>query len=587
MANQELAKILSEIALYLEMEDVPFKPQAYEKVAMILENLSEDVEEIYKRGGEKAIENIPSVGKSIADKIIEYIQTGKIQYYEDYKKRMPVKIEELTAVEGIGPKKVKALWQNLKIKDLKDLEKAAREHKIQTLFGFDKKSEKNILQAIEFLKKSKGRFLLGEILPKAKEIEKELKGLKEVEEVSVAGSVRRRKETIGDLDFLVTLKKPNKETANKIMDFFVSLPGVIKIWSKGTTRSSIRLKNANVTVDCDLRVVNKKSYGSALQYFTGSKEHNIATRVLAIKKGLKLNEYGVFKGKNMVAGWSESGVYRSIGLPWIEPELRENRGEIEAALRQQEGKKPGLPKIISYNDIKGDLHCHSNWNGGEDSIEDLAREAMKMGYQYLGISDHTKFLRIERGLDEKQLEKQRKEIDKINSKFKIQNLKFKILQGCEANILPDGSIDIQDEFLKKLDYVIAGVHSAFKMPKEKMTKRIIRAMKNPNVDIISHPTGRILKKRDEYQIDFDEILRVAKETNTILEINSYPERLDLNDINIKKAKEAGVKMVINTDTHQKDQLRYIEFGIAMARRGWAEKNDIINTYSLEEILNNF
>lgn len=587
MANQELAKILSEIALYLEMEDVPFKPQAYEKVAMILENLSEDVEEIYKRGGEKAIENIPGVGKSIADKIIEYIQTGKIQYYEDYKKRMPVKIEELTAVEGIGPKKVKALWQNLKIKDLKDLEKAAREHKIQTLFGFDKKSEKNILQAIEFLKKSKGRFLLGEILPKAKEIEKELKGLKEVEEVSVAGSVRRRKETIGDLDFLVTLKKPNKETANKIMDFFVSLPGVIKIWSKGTTRSSIRLKNANVTVDCDLRVVNKKSYGSALQYFTGSKEHNIATRVLAIKKGLKLNEYGVFKGKNMVAGWSESGVYRSIGLPWIEPELRENRGEIEAALRQQEGKKPGLPKIISYNDIKGDLHCHSNWNGGEDSIEDLAREAMKMGYQYLGISDHTKFLRIERGLDEKQLEKQRKEIDKLNSKFKIQNLKFKILQGCEANILPDGSIDIQDEFLKKLDYVIAGVHSAFKMPKEKMTKRIIRAMKNPNVDIISHPTGRILKKRDEYQIDFDEVLRVAKETNTILEINSYPERLDLNDINIKKAKEAGVKMVINTDTHQKDQLRYIEFGIAMARRGWAEKNDIINTYSLEEILNNF
>jgi len=587
MINQDLAKIFSEIALYLEMEDVPFKPEAYQKAAMILENLSEDVEEIYKRGGEKAIENIPGVGKSIADKIIEYIQTGKIQYYEDYKKRMPVKIEELTAVEGIGPKKVKALWQNLKIKDLKDLEKAAREHKIQTLFGFDKKSEKNILQAIEFLKKSKGRFLLGEILPKAKEIEKELKGLKEVEEVSVAGSVRRRKETIGDLDFLVTLKKPNKETANKIMDFFVSLPGVIKIWSKGTTRSSIRLKNANVTVDCDLRVVNKKSYGSALQYFTGSKEHNIATRVLAIKKGLKLNEYGVFKGKNMVAGWSESGVYRSIGLPWIEPELRENRGEIEAALRQQEGKKPGLPKIISYNDIKGDLHCHSNWNGGEDSIEDLAREAMKMGYQYLGISDHTKFLRIERGLDEKQLEKQRKEIDKLNSKFKIQNLKFKILQGCEANILPDGSIDIQDEFLKKLDYVIAGVHSAFKTPKEKMTKRIIRAMKNPNVDIISHPTGRILKKRDEYQIDFDEILRVAKETNTILEINSYPERLDLNDINIKKAKEVGVKMVINTDTHQKDQLRYIEFGIAMARRGWAEKNDIINTYSLEEILNNF
>lgn len=592
MINQDLAKIFSEIALYLEMEDVPFKPEAYQKAAMILENLSEDVEEIYKRGGERAIEDIPGVGKSIADKIIEYIKTGKIQYYENYRKRMPVNIDELTAVEGIGPKKVKVLWQKLKIKDLEDLEKAAREHKIQTLFGFDTKSEENILQAIEFLKKSKGRFLLGEILPKAKEIEEKLKGLNGVENVSVTGSVRRRRETIGDLDFLVVLKGDKKfasakDMANKIMDFFVSLPGVIKIWSKGTTKSSIRLKSANMIVDCDLRVVNRKSYGSALQYFTGSKEHNIATRVLAIKKGLKLNEYGVFKGKKMIAGWSESGVYKSIGLPWIEPELRENRGEIEAALRQAEGKQPGLPKIIGYHDIKGDLHCHSNWDGGEDSIENLAREAIRMGYQYLGISDHTKFLRIEHGLDEKQLEEQRKKIDKINLQLTTNNLQLRILQGCEANILTDGSIDIKDVILKKLDYVIAGVHSAFKMPKEKMTERIIRAMKNPNVDIISHPTGRILKKRDEYQIDLDKILRVAKETGTILEINSYPERLDLNDINIKKAKEAGVKMVINTDAHQKDQLRYMEFGIATARRGWATAKDIVNVHSLEELLKFF
>ena len=584
MINQELAKIFSEIALYLEMENIPFKPQAYEKAALALESLSEDVKDLYQRGGREAIDKIPGVGESIADKIIEYLETGKIKYYEDYKKKMPVNIEELTAVEGVGPKTVKVLWQKLKIKNLEELEKAAKEHKIQELFGFDEKKEKNILQGIEFLKRDKGRFLLGEILPRAKEIESQLKSLKEVEQISVAGSVRRCRETIGDLDFLVTVKdsKKAKNSAEKIMDFFVNMPGIIKIWGKGTTRSSVRFQEG---IDCDLRVVAKKSYGSALQYFTGSKEHNIATRVLAIKKGLKLNEYGVFRGRKMIAGWSEQGVYRAIGLPWIEPELRENRGEIEAALRQAQGKQPGLPKIIGYQDIKGDLHCHSKWDGGANSIEEMAEKAIQMGYEYIGISDHTKFLRIEQGLDEKQLEEQRREIDKLNQKLKIENCKLKILHGCEANILPDGSIDISDEALKKLDYAIAGVHSAFKLSKEKMTERIIRAMKNPNIDIISHPTGRILKKRDEYQVDFDKILRVAKETGTILEINSWPERLDLNDINIKKAKEAGVKMVINTDSHQKEQMRFIELGIAQARRGWAEKDDIINTKPLKDMLN--
>lgn len=584
MINQELAKIFSEIALYLEMENIPFKPQAYEKAALALESLSEDVKDIYQKGGREAIDKIPGVGESIADKIIEYIETGKIKYYEDYKKKMPVNIEELTAVEGVGPKTVKVLWQKLKIKNLEELEKAAKEHKIQELFGFDEKKEKNILQGIEFLKRDKGRFLLGEILPRAKEIEKQLKSLKEVEQISVAGSVRRCRETIGDLDFLVTVKdsKKAKNSAEKIMDFFVNMPGIIKIWGKGTTRSSVRFQEG---IDCDLRVVAKKSYGSALQYFTGSKEHNIATRVLAIKKGLKLNEYGVFRGRKMIAGWSEQGVYRAIGLPWIEPELRENRGEIEAAFRQVQGKQPGLPKIIGYQDIKGDLHCHSKWDGGTNSIEEMAEKAMKMGYEYIGISDHTKFLRIEHGLDEKQLEEQRREIDKINLQLTTDSLQLRILHGCEANILPDGSIDISDEALSKLDYAIAGVHSAFKLSKEKMTERIIRAMKNPNIDIISHPTGRILKKRDEYQVDFDKILRVAKETGTILEINSWPERLDLNDINIKKAKEAGVKMVINTDSHQKEQMRFIELGIAQARRGWAEKDDIINTKPLKDMLN--
>jgi len=581
MINSTLAKIFYEIALYLEMEDVPFKPQAYESAAMALEGLSEDVVEIYKRGGEKAIEKIPGVGKSIAEKIIEYIKTGKIKYYEDFKKKIPVNIGELTSIEGVGPKMVRDLWKYLKIKNIEELEKAAREGKIRNLPNFGEKTEQNIIEGIEFLKRSKGRFLLSEILPQAREIEKALSSLKEVEQISVAGSVRRMKETIGDLDFLVTIgggKEKQENSAKKIMDFFVSLPGVTKIWGKGTTRSSVRMEGG---FDVDLRILAKKSFGSALQYFTGSKEHNIKTRTIALEKDLKLNEYGVFKGKRMVAGWNELGVYKAIGLPWIAPELRENRGEIEMS---QRGK---LPKIIGYNDILGDLHVHSNWNGGADSIEILAKEAMKLGYQYIGIADHTKFLRIENGLDEKQIEERNKEIDKINQKLENRNLKFKILKGCEANILDDGKVDINDKTLAKLDFVIAGVHSRFKMPREKMTERIIKAMKDPNIDIISHPTGRILKKRDEYQIDFNKILKVAKETKTILEINAWPQRLDLCDTNIKKAKEMGVKMIINTDSHQKDQLYFMEYGISQARRGWAEKDDIINTLPLDKLKNFF
>jgi len=573
MKNQEIAKILYEIAQYLEMEGVAFKPYAYEKAALTLETLEEDIEEIYKKGGIEALKDIPGIGESIAEKIEEYLKKGKIKYYQELKKKTPLNIEELTAVEGMGPKKVKILYQKLGVRNLKDLEKAVRAHKIAPLFGFGEKTEKNILEGIAFLKRSKGRFLLGEILPAVKEVCEKLKSLKEVEKISPAGSVRRMKETIGDVDFLVISRKPDK-----VMDFFVSLPGVIKIWAKGPTKSSVRMREG---FDMDIRVVPRRSYGSALQYFTGSKEHNIATRKIAIDKGLKLSEYGLFRGPKMIAGGTEEGVYKALGMDWIPPELRENQGEIEAALERK------LPRIIDYKDIKGDLHCHSKWDGGANSILEMAEAAKKMGYEYLGITDHTKFLRIEHGLDEKKLALQRKEIEKLNLKFKIENLKFRILQGCEANILNDGSIDIKDEALKKLDYVIAGAHSSFKMEKGKMTERIIRAMKNPNVDIISHPTGRILQRRDEYQIDFDKILRVAKEYNVVLEINSFPERLDLNDQNIRRAKEAGVKMIINTDSHHKDQLRFIEFGIAQARRGWAEKEDIINTRALDTLLKFF
>ena len=570
MTNQEIAKIFYEISAFLEMEDVPFKPFAYEKAALTLENLEKDVKEIYQEGGREALEKIPGIGKSMAEKIEEYLKTGKIKYYEDLKKKTPVKIDELTQVEGLGPKKIKVLYQKLGIRNLKDLERAAKAHKIAPLFGFGEKTERNILEGIAFLKRSKGRFLLGEILPKVREIEAKLRNLKEVEEISVAGSVRRRKETIGDVDFLVVSKKPEK-----VMDFFVSLPGVVKIWGKGKTKASIRLKEG---FDVDLRVIPRNVYGASLQYFTGSKEHNIATRKIAIDKGLKLSEYGLFKGSKMIAGRTEKDVYEALGMEWIPPELRENRGEIEAALK---GK---LPKLVELKDIKGDLHCHTKWNGGKNTIEEMVKTALERGYEYLGISDHTKFLRIERGLDEKKLSEQRKEIEKLNEKFKKDGIKFKVLQGAETNILKDGSIDIKDEALKKLDYAIAGIHSNFKMPKKEMTERVIKAMKNPYIKIISHPTGRILKRRDEFQIDIGKVIRAAKEYNVILEINSYPERLDLNDINIREAIKYGVKLVINTDAHHKDQLRYMEFGVYQARRGWAEKKDIINTYPLEKLL---
>jgi len=570
MANQEVSKIFYEIATYLEMQDVAFKPQAYEKAALNLVTLSDDVSEIYKKGGIEALKEIPGIGENLAEKIIEYLKTGKIKEYEKLKKKMPVDIEELTAVEGIGPKIVRDLYKNLKIKNLNDLEKNAKAGKISQLKNFGEKTEQNILQGLEFLKRSKGRFLLGEILSKVQEIIEKLKKLKEIKEISEAGSVRRRKETIGDVDILAT-----SSDAKKVIEHFVSMPGVVKIWGQGPTKASIRLQDG---FDVDLRVLPEKQFGSALQYFTGSKEHNIVLRKIAIDMGLKLSEYGLFRKAKMIAGKTEKEIYSALKMDYIEPELRENTGEIQSAQNHQ------LPQLINLQDIKGDLHVHSNFDGGENSIEEIAQAAQKMGYEYVGIADHTKFLRIEHGLDEKQLLQRNKEIDKIDERFKIKDLRFKILKGCEANIMSDGSIDINNEVLAQLDFVIAGIHSQMKMSKERMTERIIKAMENKNVDIISHPTGRILKRRDEYEVDFDKILEAAKKTNTILEINSYPDRLDLKDIYIKKAKQAGVKMIINTDAHEISHLKLMEFGVSQARRGWAEKKDIINAWPLEKLL---
>lgn len=570
MKNQELAKIFAEISEYLEMDGVPFKPYAYQKAALTLETLKDDVEDLYKKGGFKALKSIPGVGESIAKKIEEYLTTGRIQYYEEYKRKLPIELDEIVGVEGVGPKKAKALYEQLGIRTLEELEAAARAHRIAPLFGFGEKTEQNILQAIEFLKASKGRFLLGEILPVAQRVLEELRRLPEVQRADTAGSLRRMKETIGDVDFLVISTDPAK-----VMEFFVNQPGVVKIWGHGTTKSSVRMKEG---FDMDIRVIPPESYGAALQYFTGSKDHNIALRKIALDRGYKLSEYGLFEGPRLIAAQTEEEVYGKLGMPWIPPELRENRGEIEAALAGR------LPRLIGYDDIRGDLHVHCNWDGGANSLEEIVAAAMAMGYEYVGISDHTKYLRIERGLDEERLRARNREIDRLNERLAREGRHFRVLKGCEANILADGTIDIEDEVLAELDYVIAGIHSHFRMPREEMTRRLLTAMQNPHVDIISHPTGRILKRREEYSVVFADLLQGAKDTGTILEINSYPERLDLGDVNIQAAKQAGIKMVINTDSHNINQLHLMPFGISQARRGWAEKEDIINAWPVDKLL---
>ncbi len=579
MRNLELAQIFYQMADLLEMKEISFKPRAFEKVARVLESLEKDVADIYREGGLAALEKIPGVGKNIAKRVEEFIKTGRIKDYQKLKKECPVDLESLMAVEGLGSQKIKVLYKKLKIKNLRDLEKAAKAGKIRKLEGFGQKSEKNILQGIAFVKSSKGRFLLGLILPAVREIVSQLKNLPETGKVEVAGSIRRMKETIGDIDILITSNKPDK-----VMNFFVRMPAspdggqdgpeVVKVWAKGPTKSSVRLKDG---FDCDLRVIKRESFGAALQYFTGNKDHNILTRRLAIKKGLKLNEYGIFRGRKRIAGKNEKEVYQTIGLPYIEPELRTNSGEIEAALAGQ------LPKIIDYSDIKGETHCHTNWSDGVETIAQMAKAAKKMGYRYIVITDHAGFLKIAHGLDEKRLLKQMAEIDRVNRLVSG----IKILRGCEVDIKDDGSLAIKDEVLAKLDIVLGAIHSSFKMSRADMTTRLLRAIKNPHIDIIAHPTGRRIQRRESYQFDFGKIFKAAKETKTALEINAHFDRLDLKDTDARQAVQAGVKLTIGTDAHSPQHLPIIELGIAQARRGWATKKDILNTRPLKDFLDYF
>ncbi|MDO8470376.1 MAG: DNA polymerase/3'-5' exonuclease PolX [bacterium] len=572
MTNQELAKIFQRISLFLAMRGVPFKPQAYEKVAFALESLAEDVGTIYTRDGRKGLAEIPGVGEGIAEKIEEYIKTGKIRLYEQERKRMPVDVEELTSLEGVGPKMVAELYRKLRIRNLKDLEKAAQAGKLKKLPRFGEKTERNILQAIGFAKRREGRKLLGDIYPFVRDYELLLKESGLVQQVAPAGSFRRQRETVGDIDILVTSKTPKN-----VIDYVLSHIPHEKLWGKGPTKISLRTTHG---FDIDVRVLTPENFGAGLQYFTGSKEHNVKLRTWAQERGYKISEYGVFHKRKRIICETEEELYHALGLPFIEPELREDQGEIEAALRQSHKKPPGLPKLISYDSLKGDLQVQTDWTDGEHSIEEMAKEAKKQGLEYITITDHTKDLAMTGGLDEKKIRLQMAAIDKAQKKVPG----IRILKGAEVNIRKDGTLDVANEALAKLDVVGISVHSLFKMSEKDMTNRICRAMENPNADILFHPTGRLINKREPYRIDMEKLMSTAKKTGTLLEINAFPERLDLKDAHIRMAVEKGVRMVIDSDAHHKDHFRYLRYGIAQARRGWAEKKDIMNTLPLDKFL---
>ena len=566
MLNYAIAEIFYNVADILEMLGVAWKPIAYRKAARQLESLSRDVKDIYAEGSVGAIREIPSIGEALAQKIVQYIETGKINEYEKLKAQLPEGLARLLEIESIGPKRAAILYRKLKIKSIDDLKNAIKENKIAKLAGFGLKSQQNIAAGLDMLRKGKERLTLGEVIQIAQEITSILKKVSGVEQAIPAGSVRRWKETVGDLDILVISK-----AAEKVMDVFTKMPSVQRVLAKGNTKSTVVLKNGLQT---DVRVLEKKSFGAALNYFTGNKDHNVALRRIAIEKGYKLSEYGLFgrKSGRFVAGRTEEELYKKLGLPYIEPELRETRGELDAA------RKGALPRLIKLSDIRGDFHTHTRWSDGVNTIEQMARAAQALGHEYICISDHSKTTAVAHGLDIERLEKQIAEIKKLQKQFKI-----KIFSGSEVDILGNGELDFPDEILKKLDVVIGSVHSGFKSPREKMTARIVAALQNKYLDILGHPTGRLINVRNPYEVDLKKVFDVAAQNKKIMEIDAHPARLDLKDEHILLAKQYGLKFAIDSDAHSTDQLNLLYFGVHTARRGWLEAKDVVNTYKLSEL----
>jgi len=563
----KVAQIFREMADLLAIKgENPFRVRAYEKAADVLEHLSGDLQDLHKEG---KLEKISGLGKGMREKISTLLNTGRLPAYEELKKEIPAGVRELLSIPEVGPKTAKLLYEEAKVKSIEELEKCVKSHKLQHLPGMGTKTEENILRGIRLYRTSRARILLGKALPLVDEVKEELKEKASswIERISPAGSLRRGKETIGDIDILVS-----SSSSHPVMEVFTNLSCVREVLAKGETKSSILTHQG---LQMDLRVVSPESFGAALQYFTGSKAHNISLRERAVRRGLKINEYGVFtQDGGKIGGRGEEEVYACLDLTFVPPELREDRGEVEAA------EESRLPQLIREEEIKGDLHLHTRASDGSASIEELVEKAQEKGYQYLAITEHSVSLKVGGGLSEEDLLAQIKEIRQMNSHFED----FRVLTGSEVDIKKDGTLDYSDEVLRELDIVIAALHTGFKQDRETITTRVIKAMQNPNFRIFAHPTGRLLGERDPYAIDLDKVLEVAKEKDIWLEINAQPQRLDLTDIWIREAKERGVKMVISTDAHNMGGLDLISFGVITARRGWLESADVINTLCLKDLL---
>ncbi|MCX7769469.1 MAG: DNA polymerase/3'-5' exonuclease PolX [Proteobacteria bacterium] len=562
MKNKEIAKIFDEMGDMLEfLGENPFRARAYKRASQIIYGLPEDIENLYKSG---KLSEIKGIGESIIQKVGEYLDKGKISAYEEYRSKIPEGLLELLSVPYIGPVTLRTLYKTLHITNFDELIKACEDKMLRNLPNFGPKKEENILKGLLRFKEQTFRHPIGLIYEDISKLLEDVKKIEGVIRAEVAGSFRRMKETIGDIDILASGENPAR-----IIKSFTKLPLVKEILSEGETKSSVLLTSG---IQADLRVVDDISFGACLQYFTGSKNHNVKLRGIAKDKGLKINEYGVFEGDKLIPCPDEDIVYRTLGLVWIPPEMREDNGEIELAQKNE------LPELIGYKDIKGDVHVHSTYSDGGETIRAMAESAIKKGYEYIVITDHSQSLKIAKGLEIERLYKQMEEIDKLNKEL----APFKIFKGSEVDIKHDGSLDYSDEILKKLDFVIASIHSGFKDDEKKITKRVLSAMENPYVTMIAHPTGRIINSRDPYNVNIIEMCKGASKTNTYLEINAYFDRLDLNDINARIAKEYGVKFCIGTDSHNSIQLNMMIYGIGQARRAWLTCDDIVNSRHLKD-----
>jgi DNA polymerase (family X) len=563
MNKQEISQMFEEIALMLDLKgENPFKSKAYINAARTLEFVEGDIKDYVL---EDRLEEIKGIGKAIKEKLIEIVHTGRLEYYDELKATIPEGLFEMLKIPGLGPKKVKAIYEKLEVKTIGELEYACKENRLLDLDGFGKKTQNNILKGIENIKKFQGQFLYGEVFHLAEEIKRQVQQSGLADRSEITGSIRRRKEVVKDVDMIAT-----SDYADKLMDYFTTLSLVEEVIAKGNTKSTVRLQNG---INMDLRVVVDKEYPYVLNHFTGSKEHNTAIRHRAKAMGIKVNEYGLFKEEKLIQCHNEADIYSVLGLDYIPPEIRENNGEIEAAEKHQ------LPKLIDLQDIKGTFHMHTKYSDGSNTIEEMAESARNMGLNYIGISDHSRSAFYARGLNRDEILRQLEEIDKLNNKYKD----FHIFKGIESDILPDGALDYEDDVLKLFDFVIASVHSNFKLEKDKMTKRLINAITNRYTTMLGHPTGRILLARKEYDMDIYAVIDAASEYSKIIEINADPHRLDLDWRYLKYAKEKGVLMSINTDAHNLLGLHNIQFGIGIARKGWLESHNVINTMSLQEM----